>query len=216
MHFVESVDYVNRRVHLAAATVGTDLDTLDIYREMREMRRTNEDHRKFKPMVISGGNVVKIPGVSYTLPYVQLLYGCRLVPYDASHTLRLIRDTFTDDGSAGRDCFDRSSLSASVEVDIDVDIEKIEVRVVSTGGSAVLPSDITAIAAANATAMLASLYEDAQTFRDYLRLTRAVLLAKDRGTPTNPKYESADGSKVRVEGIITDGVRSSVPVLDPD
>jgi hypothetical protein len=135
MHFVESVDYVNKRVHLAAATVGTDLDTLDIYREMREMRRTNEDHRKFKPMVISGGNVVKIPGVSYTLPYVQLLYGCRLVPYDASHTLRLIRDTFTDDGSAGRDCFDRSSLSASVEVDIDVDIEKIEIRVVNTSSA---------------------------------------------------------------------------------
>jgi hypothetical protein len=66
-----------------------------------------------------------------------------------------------------------------------------------------------------AAAILAATYEGTESVRDYLRLTRAPLLAKDRGTATHPQYESADGSKVRVAGIITDGVRSAVTVIDP-
>ena len=55
--------------------------------------------------------------------------------YDVTHQLRLVRDTFTDDGLAGRDCFDRTPLSVSVEVDIDVDFPEIEIREVTTSGS---------------------------------------------------------------------------------
>lgn len=132
---VASVDYTNKRIYLDSSTVSSDLDTLDVYREVRELRRTNEEHRKFKPMIVSGGNIQKTV-TAYTQPYVQLLYGCRLVPYNTSHALRVVRETFTDDGFDGRDCFDRSSLSASVEVDIDYEVDKVEVRIVQTGGSA--------------------------------------------------------------------------------
>jgi hypothetical protein len=59
-----------------------------------------------------------------------------LVPYNTSHSLKVVRETFTDDGYAGRDCFDRSSLSPTVEVDIDYDVEKVEIRMIqSDGGS---------------------------------------------------------------------------------
>jgi len=136
MAVVSSVNYVTRRIYLAADTVGASVDTLDIYREVRALRRVTDAHQQFKPIIVAGGNVAKITGVSSTASYVQLLYGCRIVPYNTSHYLRIVRDTFTDDGFAGRDCFDRTPLSGSVVVDIDVDFPEIENRFISGGGSA--------------------------------------------------------------------------------
>lgn len=139
---VASINYVTKRIYLSAETVGVPLDTIDIYKEVRALRRTNEAHRKFQPMIIAGGNVEKIPGVSYTPIYVQLLNGCRIVPYDQQQNLKVIRDTFTDDGLAGRDCFDRSGLTNIV--DIDIDFPEIEIRIVAGLGA----QDITDIATA--------------------------------------------------------------------
>jgi hypothetical protein len=162
MALVSSVDYAARRIYLHADTMDANLDMLGVYREVRALRRTNEAHRKYKPMLIAGGNIPKITGVTYTPAYAQLLYGCRIVPYNSSHKIRLVRDTFTDDGFAGRDCFDRVSLSPSVDVDIDVDVQEVEIRIVSVGGSNVITGDISTVlaaipsASANATAVLSA------------------------------------------------------------
>lgn len=134
MPVVSSVDYVNKRIYLHADTVGVDLDTLDVYREVRALRRTVEDHRKYDVMIVGGGNLPKITGQTYTASFVQLLHGCRIIPYDTDQLLKLVRDTFTDDGFAGRDCFDRTGLVN--HVDIDVDFPEVETRVITTGGSA--------------------------------------------------------------------------------
>lgn len=134
MSTVSSVDYIGKRIYLSAATVGVPLDTMDVYRDVRELRRAIEAHRKFRPMIIQGGNIQKTP-TTFTTPYVQLLYGCRIVPYNVAHSLRVIRDTFTDDGLAGIDCFDRSTVSA--EVDIDYAVDKVEVQQVSVEGGSV-------------------------------------------------------------------------------
>ncbi len=135
MPLVASVDYPNKRIYLSASTADADLDTLAVYREVRALRRTTDSHREFRPIIEAGGNIEKIAGVSYTPAYVRLLYGCRIVPYNGSHSLRLVRDTFTDDGFSGRDCFDRTPLSPSVEVNIDVDFPEIEIREVVISGS---------------------------------------------------------------------------------
>lgn len=135
MALVASVDYTAKRIYLSALTADSDLDTLDVYREVRALRRTVPAHRGFLPIIEAGGNIEKIPGVSYTPAYVRLLHGCRIVPFNGSHNLRLIRDTFTDDGLSGRDCFDRTPLSASVEVNIDVDFPEIEIRTIAVSGS---------------------------------------------------------------------------------
>ena len=136
MPVVSIVDYANKRIYLHSDTVGVDLDTMDVYREVRELRaldhQTPVPHRSFKPMVIQGGNIPKT-FTTKTAKYVQLLYGCRIIPFDANQSLRVIRDTFTDDGLDGRDCFDRSGLSSNVDIDYDVD--KIEVVEVNTGGT---------------------------------------------------------------------------------
>lgn len=146
MPLVASVDYAARRIYLSADSVGVDLDTLDVYREVRALRRTTEAHRKFRPMIEAGGNIQKIAGLTYTPAYARLLNGCRIVPFNVSHSIRLIRDTFSDDGVAGRDCFDRTPLSASVAVDIDVDIAEVEIRVVTVSGANVITGDIADIA----------------------------------------------------------------------
>ena len=156
MPVVASVDYPNKRIFLHADTVGVDLDTIDVYREVRERRRTNEADRRFKPMIIAGGNIEKISGQTFTPRFVQLLFGCRIVPFDTTQQLRLIRDTFTDDGFAGRDCFDRSSLSPTTQVDIDVDFPEIEIRVVTVGGANVITGDIADVGNAVLTAAQAA------------------------------------------------------------
>jgi hypothetical protein len=141
MAIVQSVDYVNKRIYLSASTMNVALDTLDVYREVRELRRITDSHQCYLPMVVAGGNLEKIPGVSYTPAYVQLLYGCRIIPYNSSHTLKLVRDTFTDDGVAGRDVFNRALLTPGVVVDIDVDVPELEIRQVNISGGTSLTSE---------------------------------------------------------------------------
>ena len=143
MPVVSMVDYISKRIYLHSSTVGVDFDTMDVYKEVRALRFADTQapypHRNFKPMIIQGGNIQKTP-TTKTAKYVQLLYGCRIVPFDTNQNLRVICDTFTDDGFAGRDCFDRSSLTNIV--DIDIDFPEVEIRYVYVGGSSLTKEDI--------------------------------------------------------------------------
>ena len=129
MALVASVDYVAKRIHLSAASVGVNLDTLDVYREVRALRVSTEAHRAYRPIIIGGGGIQKT-ATTFTQPYVQLL-GSRIIPYDAAQYLVVTRETFTDDGQSGVGCFDRSGLSSVI--DIDIQVSPVEVREVSSG-----------------------------------------------------------------------------------
>lgn len=131
MTIVASVDYVEKKIYLHADTVGIELDTMDVYKEVRTLRRLDSQtpypHRSFKPIIIQGGNIQKT-ATTFTPKYVQLLYGCRIIPYDADQNLKVVRDTFTDDGKVGRDCFDRTGLINNVDIDyVPPQVEIIEV-----------------------------------------------------------------------------------------
>lgn len=139
MSTVASVDYIAKRIYLSAATVGVPLDTMDVYRDVRALRVVNEAHRAFRPMIVAGGNIQKT-ATTFTQPYVQLLYGCAIVPFNAPHTLLVTRETFSDDGRSGLQCFDRSTVSA--EVDIDFSVDKVEVRIVFADGGSAAPSAV--------------------------------------------------------------------------
>lgn len=128
---VASVDYPNKKIYLGIDSVGISLDTLDVYREVRERRRLTEADRRYDPMIIAGGNIPKTV-TTYTSPYVQLLYGCEIIPYDATQTLTLIRDTFSDDGRAGAQCY--STVGFANVVTLVEAVEKVEVREVTVGG----------------------------------------------------------------------------------
>lgn len=132
MPVVASVDYTNKLIYLTSECFLATFDTMDVYREVRALRRTTLDHRKFFPIIIGGGNIQKRPGF-FTQPYVQLLFGTRLIPPDQAGEITLIRDTFDDTGSAGADVFDRSGLTSNI--DIVVAVDAVEVREIATGGN---------------------------------------------------------------------------------
>lgn len=125
MPVIDSVDYVNKKVYLSVDTVGVSLDTLDVYREVRSLRVTTEEHRKYDFFMVAGGNIQKQVGV-FTQPYVQILFGWEIIPYDQAQTLTLVRDTFSDDGRAGAQCFNTSGFSSVVNIVESID--KVEVR----------------------------------------------------------------------------------------
>lgn len=209
MPLVASVDYVAKRIYLDASTVGATIDTLDVYKEVRALRRTTEAHRRFKPMIIAGGSIEKLPGISATAPYVQLLYGCRIVPYNTSHSLKVIRDTFTDDGFAGRDCFDRAPLSPTVAVDIDIDFPEIELRYVSTGG--VVAPTVEQIADAILLRNLASGSYGGRTVRDALRAQRN----KVEIVGTTVTIYAEDDVTVAWTATLTTAPRDAINSMDP-
>lgn len=218
MPLVSSVDYPNKRIYLSVETMNADLDTIDVYKEVRALRRTTETHQKFKPMIIAGGNIPKIPGVSATPSYVQLLYGCRIIPYGTGdHKIKLVRDTFTDDGFAGRDCFDRSSLTNTV--DIDVDFPEIEIRYLASGGSGLSTEEHNKLmsvptAPANALANWQQILENGMSAEEMMRIYLAVLAGKVNGAGTGVEYfrSNADDKDRVISVVDTNGNRTAVIV----
>jgi hypothetical protein len=209
MSTVASVDYIAKRIYLSADTVGVPLDTMDVYRDVRALRRLTEAHRKFKPMIVGGGNIQKT-ATSFTQPYVVLLYGCSLVPYNTAQSLVVIRDTFADDGRAGVACFDRSGVSA--EVDIDIQVAPVEVREVVTGGSG--GSSLTAAQVWN------YILDNGQTAAELMRLRASIdaglttVVDLGGGNATVTFRDLAD-TKDRVTAEMTGSERTSV-TLDLD
>lgn len=217
MPLISHVDYVSKRIFLSSDTVDSSLDTLSLYKEMRSLRRNTEGHRKFKPMIIAGGNLEKIPGITFTPSYVQLLYGCRIVPYNVSHKLKLVRDTFTDDGYSGRDCFDRGPLSETTQVDVDVDFPEIEIRQIAVSGN---QYSLNEIASAVKTEMRTeyqaisqvygnSIVEELYTRDDILRLLSSVVLGNATGLENgSPDFKSLSGAKSRIKATYNSGSRT--------
>ena len=146
MPVISSIDPTTRRVFLAADTVGVDLEPMDIYREMRTLRRTNETLRQYDLFLEAFGNE-DIGGGSFTPRFVRLLQGTRIVPFDTDHELTVVGSLITDDGQSGTACFDRSPLSVSTVVDINYRPPQVEVIQVNTG-SGVTPGDVTDISVA--------------------------------------------------------------------
>ena len=138
---IDYIDGENRLVYLDASTVNGSINPIDIYKEMRTLRRTDESLRKYEIFLKAYGNVNKGGGKS-TERYVQTINGATIVPYDTSQVLSVTGTIITDDGQEGVYCFNRSLLSASVEVDINYIPPQVEVVEVST--SAINIADLTA------------------------------------------------------------------------
>ncbi len=129
---VDYVDGPNRLIYLDATTVNASINPIDIYREVRTMRKDNENLRKFNNFIKGDGNVPKGGGKS-TERYFTLLQGTRIVPYDISHIITVTGTLITDDGQEGVLAFDRTNLTEGVEVDINYVPPQVEVITVTTG-----------------------------------------------------------------------------------
>ena len=53
MPLIASIDGPNRDIYLDASTVGTSINPIDIYKEMRTLRESDENLRKHK-LFLSG------------------------------------------------------------------------------------------------------------------------------------------------------------------
>ena len=142
MAVVASVNGVTRRIYLSISTMNASVHPIDIYKEVRALRRTDESLRKFDNFLEASGNVAK-GGGKFTPRLVTCLSGTRIVPYDSTHELTITGEVITDDEQSGVDCFDKSLLSVGVGVDINYIPPQVEIIVISgdSGGGAT-PADI--------------------------------------------------------------------------
>jgi hypothetical protein len=132
MAVIDSIDGVNRRIYLSASTQGNDVHPIDIYKEMRALRKTDESLRKYKVFLKAFGNVDKGGGKA-TERYVRCEHGTKIVPYDDSHVITVTGTIITDDGQEGVDCFDKSGLSPTTSIDINYIPPQVEVITISSG-----------------------------------------------------------------------------------
>ncbi|URC15231.1 hypothetical protein GD1_107 [Paraglaciecola Antarctic GD virus 1] len=138
MTLIDSIDGITRRIFLHADTVGASINPIDIYKEMRTLRRTDESLRKFSLFMSASGNLPK-GGGKFTERFVTLLTGTKIVPFDTDQELTVVGTIITDDGTEGIAAFDRSSLNVTTTVDINYIPPQVEIITISTTGS-VVPS----------------------------------------------------------------------------
>lgn len=200
MPLVQSVDYPNKRIYLSADTLGLSVQPVDVYKEVRELRQTTADHRKFLPLISARGN--EQAGPTNTPVLTILANGARIVPFDVTHTLT-IGGTIVSiaENLAGPDLFDRAPLSPATQVDVSYQPPQVEVIEVEAPTAA---TDI-------ADAVWQRVIEDTLTGENIMRLLLAATTGAGGPNGSRFEYSSADGTKVRVGADVTaQGVRSNV------
>lgn len=133
MALISSIDGPARRIYLGVDSSTADFQPMDIYKEMRALRRTDENLRKYDVFLEGAGYVAK-GGGKFTPRYVVCLSGTRIVPYDVTHTLTVIGEIITDEQTAGIECFDKTLLTPGVLVDIDYQPPQVEIIELGTSG----------------------------------------------------------------------------------
>ena len=133
MALIDWIDGPNRRIYLSIDSVGASFNPVDIYKEMRALRRTDEALRKYDVFLGAAGNDPK-GGGKFTERYTICLNGTRIVPYDVTHQLEITGTIITDDGQEGIQCFDRGPLTSTSRVDIAYIPPQVEV--ITLGGGA--------------------------------------------------------------------------------
>lgn len=132
MTVIASIDGASRRIFLHADTVGALVNPMDIYKEMRTLRRTDESLQKWSLFMSASGNVPK-GGGKFTERLVTLLNGTRIVPFNTDHALTVTGTIITDNGTEGIAAFDRSPLDITTTVDINYVPPQVEIIQVSSG-----------------------------------------------------------------------------------
>jgi len=112
--------------------MNTTVHPIDIYKEMRVLRKNDEELRKFDVFMKAYGNIPK-GNNKYTERYVIMEKGTRLVPANHTHFITIIGTLLSDDEKEGPDCFDRTLLDDDTVVDINyvppqVEVIKVEVN----------------------------------------------------------------------------------------
>lgn len=168
MALVVAVDYPNKRITLGPDSVGVSVNVIDIYTEMRERRRLNADQdRQFFPMIFAQGN--EAAGPSNTPRRVVLVQDVRIIPHDATHILRIepVPLVSIDEGLAGVDLFDRSSLTPAN--DVDIDYQPVQVEIINQGTSGLTATESTQLQLATDLMQADEVYDQTAGLLHYYR-----------------------------------------------
>lgn len=106
---VDSWDGTARRIYLKAG-VEDFYPIEDIYHEYRYARRTDENLRKFNPLLRAEGNVPK-GGGAFTPRYVVLLEGTKIIPFNNTLQINQLGDMITDDPDTDATLYDTTTLT---------------------------------------------------------------------------------------------------------
>lgn len=181
MPLIDHIDGENRNIYLHIDTVGVDFEPMEAYKEMRTLRRTDENLRKYDLFLQAKGKDPK-GGGKFTERYVVQLKGTKFIPYDTTQELTVIGTVITDDGQEGVSCFDRTPLSPSTLVDINYVPKQVEI--IELGST---PQEI----AGAVWNQVGSAYDVEGTFGHILNQTRYL----KKGVYVNPELlVNGDGS----------------------
>jgi hypothetical protein len=200
MAVIDHIDWINRRIYLAAAT----LHPIEIYQEYRTERRTNEVARPYNGLVRYEGYVAK-GGGRFTPRYMVMLNGAKIVPVDgATEPITTITgEIITDDQT---EFIDVSPLTVYPLVKYQPPEAEV-IEVITSGGD---PEQI-------ADAVMARTVEGTLTLTQALRLMNATLFGKLSGADTDTVHirDLADSKDRVVASVDASGNRSSV-TIDPN
>lgn len=147
MSVIDHLDLATKRIYLAEG-IREYHPVDDIYREIRQLRRTNEAMRGFDIPVVASGNMPK-GGGKYTPRLATFRLGWKIVPEDVSHTLHITGEQITDGGESGPACIDFTPLSYTSKVIVNYEPPQAEIIVVgaewSESEKSQLTSDMTVI-----------------------------------------------------------------------
>lgn len=132
MPVIGSINLQERRIYLASG-VRQYHPVDNIYRELRELRRTNENLRGFDMPVVASGNVAK-GGGRFTPRLATFRFGWRIVPEDISHILIINGEQITDDGQSGAAVIDFEPLSPTSKIIVQYEPPSSEIIVKSGAG----------------------------------------------------------------------------------
>ena len=143
MPVVSSWDWINRRIYLGVA----NYDPIDIYREHRGLRETDESVRQYAPMVRAIGGQPKGGGRRFgnalqmisdtTFPILPGLVMAKIIPLDSSGINIMSGEVVTDNPDVDSDPFDTASLTNPPRIQ---EQPKSEIATVNVG-SAVTQED---------------------------------------------------------------------------
>ena len=209
MPLIDHIDGVNRRIYLHSSTANTEVDPMDVYKEMRTLRESDESLRKFDVFLTASGYEPK-GGGKFTAKLVKEMNGTKIIPYDVDSYITITGEIITDDGYSGVDCFDRSSLVNRVDINyLPPQVEVIEI----VSGSGVTAQDKTDIIEG----VWNSLIESGFTAEEILKLLISVAIGKTSitdlgGALATVKFRNLADTKDRIVADMDESERTSIVV----
>ena len=202
MSVVASFDYLNRRIYMAVAS----FHPIDIYREARIGRATNEMHRCCRPMVSYSGNVAK-GGGKFTPRYMTMLDGAKIVPVDGSiePVTTITGEIITDDQT---EFIDVAPLTVNPMIRYQPPEAEV-IEVITSGGD---PEAIAAAVWENAVRTLTSAGAGGATAQEVWEYVTRELTAGSTPPTVQQIRQEIDANSTRLSGIAAaiDGVPDAV------